>query len=123
SHTARSWLRQSACHSTDFRDWGRVNRKTAPCGRFGVAHTRPPCASMIDQADRQPDTHAAGFGRVERVEEPVEALRLQPGARVLYRDERTFGSILLCPDEQLPRRLARFRHGVYSVEDQASITC
>ena len=39
-------------------------------------------------ADRQPHSHAAGLGRVKRVEEPVQALRLQARARVLYRLRR-----------------------------------
>ena len=39
-------------------------------------------------ADRQPHSHAAGLGRVKRVEKPVQALQLQARARVLYRLRR-----------------------------------
>src|ERR1700720_210012 len=40
---------------------GRVNRRTAPLGTLVVAHTRPPCASIIERQTHSPMPMPPGF--------------------------------------------------------------
>src|SRR5215467_9481183 len=68
-------------------------------------------------AYRQSHTQAVGLGRVEGVEEPVQALGLQAWAGILYCDKHATRTILLGSDQQLPLRLSRSAHRFYGVEN------
>ena len=69
-------------------------------------------------ADRQSHAHAIRLGRVECVEESVQALRLQSRAPILHGDAHAVCSICLGADQQLPRPLVRSAHRFDGVEDQ-----
>jgi hypothetical protein len=43
-----------SCFSTDFSPIGSITEKTAPRGSFGIAQSRPPCASTIDRQIANP---------------------------------------------------------------------
>jgi hypothetical protein len=69
-------------------------------------------------ADGQPDAHPIVFRRVERVEQPVNALGVHPYARVSYGQTHLIGSLRLCPDHQLARPVVYLAHGVRRVPEQ-----
>ena len=69
-------------------------------------------------ADRQSHAHTIGLGRVECVEEPVQALRLQSRAPIPHSDAHAVRSVLLSADQQLARPLVRSAHRFDGVEDQ-----
>jgi hypothetical protein len=68
-------------------------------------------------ANRQAYSHTAGFGRVERIKDPVEVLRLYSGPRIFYRN----GDATRC--DHLGRHLQHARpvcngpHRVGSISD------
>ena len=67
-------------------------------GPLGYVGRRPHASAMrLDDrtADRQSHAHTIRLGRVECVEEPVHALRLQARAGILYGDEDAGRTVLL----------------------------
>src|SRR5437870_10695828 len=48
-HEERGRLSSPMLASSGDGPTGSENWKTAPCGSFGVAHSRPPCASTIER--------------------------------------------------------------------------
>jgi hypothetical protein len=49
-------------HYDALSEWvGTVNWKTAPCGWFALAHSRPPCASMIKRQIESPSPKPSGL--------------------------------------------------------------
>ena len=57
-------------------------------------------------ADRQAHPHPTGFGRVECVEDPIQALRLQARTGISDRDKHGTRTVLLGFDQQLSCGLA-----------------
>src|SRR5215475_9339921 len=72
-------------------------------------------------ADRQPHPQPARFGRVERLEQPLNALGSQPRTRIPHRDEHSFRVGFRSADEQIPRTFAHSAHCLHSVEQQIEI--
>jgi hypothetical protein len=69
-------------------------------------------------ADRQPDTHTAGFGCVEGIEQPLKILRIHTGAGILHAQTHTIDSFSPGSDQQLPRAVVNTNHGVGSIAEQ-----
>ena len=66
-------------------------------------------------ADRQPDTHAAALGRVERVEQLVHALTLDADTGVPHRHAHTIPALCFGSDQQPPRAIVDTDHRVRGV--------
>src|SRR5208337_1833839 len=79
-----------------------------------------PSAVALDDgaADREPHSHASGFGGVERVEESFCALRVEAAARVLHCDAHRIELTALRPDDQLSGAVLHRTHGLDRVQDQ-----
>ena len=89
--------------------WRTAKLKPNVMPRSGLpdAHSLPPCASMIDAADRQPHPEAAGLGGEERIEDALPDARRHADARVP--DAHLDGLPATAhrrPDDQLVRRRA-----------------
>ena len=69
-------------------------------------------------ADRQPHSQAAKLGRVEGLEQPVDALGSLSRARVAHRDEHPFRVGFRGADEQIPGPFAHSAHCLNSVDQQ-----
>src|SRR5262245_54912484 len=69
-------------------------------------------------ADRQPHPQPARFGRVERLEQPLNALGSQARTRIPHRDEHSFRVGFRSADEQIPRPFAACAHCLHSVDQQ-----
>src|SRR5205823_13088545 len=88
-------------------------------------HTPAPTAIYtLSLHDPLPISHAVGLGRVEGVEEPVQALRLQSRAPIPHGDARAVCSVCLGADQHLTRPLGRSAHrfdGVRSEEHTSEL--
>lgn len=87
----------------------------------GYVRGRPYLAPMrFDDraADRKSHAHAARFGRVEWIEEAVEILRLQSGARISHFNVDAVRWILRSADHQLARPLGDVAHRFGCVDNQ-----
>ena len=73
---------------------GKENRKTAPCGSFGAAHSRPPCASTIERLIDEADADAFLLRRVKRLEHLLGALRVEAGAGIPHVDQHAVSLVL-----------------------------
>jgi hypothetical protein len=82
-----------------------------------VAQIRPPWASMIERQIDSPMPMPSG-GRVECVEQAVEAPRRQSRPGISHRDKHAVHSIARTADQQLPRRFVRCAHCFNGVDDQ-----
>ena len=68
-----------------------------------------------DEGSPRRHAHIIRLGRVECVEEPVHAFRLQTRAGILHGDKNAAGTVLLGFDQQFPRAVARFaQRGVFT---------
>ena len=54
---------------------GSATRKIAPCGSFGVAHSRPPCVSMIERVLDRPIPMPVRLGGEEGAEQLIQVIR------------------------------------------------
>ena len=63
---------------------GRAKWKVAPWSAFGVAHSRPPCASMIERLIDSPMPMPPGLVVKKALEELVHLVRVDPDAGVLH---------------------------------------
>src|SRR5262249_2154680 len=83
---------------------------------------RSPQASMMGLDDGaaygQPDTHAVGLRRVERLEQPIHHLRIDADPRISNTQPYAIGSIGFGPDDQFPRAIFDAAHRVGSVPQQ-----
>jgi len=68
-------------------------------------------------ADRQPHAQASRFGGVERVEDPLHRLRVEPDARIAHGHAHPLG-LGSCSDHQLARVVLRVAHGLDPVHDE-----
>src|ERR1700677_4215473 len=66
--------------------------------------------------DRQTDSHAAAFGRIEGIEERLCALRFEAHARVLYTQADVILAFPLGPDDQPARPILDTAHRVRGVQ-------
>src|SRR5574337_48850 len=66
----------------------RRQREAEPCAAPGARIDRDAAAVGLDDraADRQPDADAVALGREERVEDPIEHRRVEPGSGVGHLD-------------------------------------
>src|SRR5919198_1801510 len=86
----------------------------------GVAFRPQPSAVCLDDraADRETHAHPHGFGGIERAEDALQRLRVEPDAGILHGDEHPLGSRPGCSDHQLPRPLHDSAHGFAAVHHQ-----
>jgi len=68
--------------------------------------------------DRQPHSHAAGFGRVESLEKALEMVWINAWPRITHGHENATGLGLLGADQQLPWPCLNRAHGLDRVQDQ-----
>src|SRR5512132_826504 len=78
----------------------------------------PPTVRLADRAaDRQADADAFGFGRVERLEDSLRTIRIEPDAGIAYLDHHAVRA--LCRyDRQLARAIVHGAHCLDRVHDQ-----
>jgi hypothetical protein len=69
-------------------------------------------------ADRQPYPHPAGLGGVERLENALEVLRIDPWPGIAHRDEDAISVGLLGTDQQLSRLRLDRAHGFDCIQHQ-----
>src|ERR1700730_6613492 len=69
-------------------------------------------------ADRQSHANPFGFGRVKRLEKPVELLRIEPWASVMHFGENIVRIVYAGDDRKLPRSVAGATHRFDGVDDQ-----
>ena len=68
-------------------------------------------------ADRKSHSEPAGLGRVERVEQPVDARCVNPGARVLHGNQNLI-SVLVRSDQEIAGALIDSGHCLHPVHDK-----
>src|SRR5262245_18026568 len=94
---------------------GELTRRT-----FAGIRCRPqPSAMGVDNraTDRQAHTQAVRLGRIEGLEEMVQALRINPRTRVLHCDHDVLRLISTRSNQQRSWALADTTHGLDSVHD------
>src|SRR5262245_8827896 len=68
-------------------------------------------------ADKQPDAHAADLGRVEGIEQRIEALRGEADAGVAHHQTHAIGALPFGSDPQLPGAIVHVEHRVRRVAE------
>ena len=68
--------------------------------------------------DGKSDSHTVILRGVERFEEPVRSLRIEPDSRILHRQTHTITFVSLGFDQQLPRTIMDEAHRVGCVPEQ-----
>jgi hypothetical protein len=89
-----------------------------PGPALGDAHTRPPCASMIERTIESPHAQAIRFGRVESAEQPVCILGLDTDTGIFDRHQHAIGLMALRADDEHALPLAHRRHGFHAVDEE-----
>ena len=68
--------------------------------------------------DGEPDSHTVILGGVERFEEPVRSLRVEPDSRILHRQPYMIVFVPFSFNQQLPRTIVDRAHRVGCIPDQ-----
>ena len=78
-----------------------------------------PAMGLGDRAaDRQSHANPIGFGRVERLEQPVEFLRIEPRTGVLHFDYYVVRIVCAGHDRKLSRPVTGTSHCIDGIGDQ-----
>src|SRR5271170_6234694 len=68
--------------------------------------------------DGESDSHTVILRGVERLEESVRSLRIEPHSRILYRQTHTIAFVSVGSDEQVPRTIVDGAHRVGCIPDE-----
>src|SRR5512145_1457446 len=71
-----------------------------------------------EATDGEADPHTASLGCVERVEESVRILRIEPHPRILHRQAHAIAFVSCGSDHQFPRPIVDLAHRVRGVSEQ-----